>query len=582
MTFGEFMKKRAFGCVSFLLNLLAALWWTAERVNYAGISKALGADTNRSFWVMNLPIAICILLWVLAALSLLGLLVYEKSRALSVITVVTAIVFTGVIAAVIYLGSYEYLPFITYHFLISLFYTGLILFAAIILLFPLFGGKKGAWQKTLILALCIALAVLIGYELRPNRISCDAVVYAVEDEYQIVFSTTDNSVAWVEIGGTCYYDLYAGSMRSKDLVHKITVPQSVLDEAKAYTVCAQQMIYRGPFGGIKGEIITRQHTFRPVDTTDGIFFYTLSDIHENFKGAIAAAQTEAYALETLDFLIIAGDTVSMVEREKDAQGTNYVASAVTGGEIPVVYARGNHEIKGEMAEELYKYVGSKDQKFYYTFRLSGIRGIVLDLGEDHDDDWWEYYETAQFDAYRAEQTKMLEKLREEDYFADSTFNIVVCHIPVSFVNYRRNHQTVKNAWTRTLNSMNVDIAVYGHQHDLTVFEPGSDAVEPFKTLTYNPNFSGVEGKTYSGYLAETNFYGFMGGRAALDQLSEPKLFTTKEFTGLSVIVRPMDGGMTRGFFVNVQWINSLHEAVPVCNMFGTDFFRNEIIYQKKR
>lgn len=581
MNFSEFMKKRAFGVASFLYSLLVALFWNAERINWAGISKALGADTNPSFWVMNLPLLICILLWVLAALSLLGLIVYEKSRALSVVTFVTSIVFTVAIGVIVYMGSYDYLPFIVHHFLISLFYTGLLLFAAMLLFFRLASGRRGNLLKALMLALCIAMALLIGYGFRPNRFSYDAVVYAVEDEYQIVFSTTDNAIAWVEIGGEKYYDLYAGSMRSKDLVHKVTVPQSVLDEAKAYTICAQKMIYRGPFGGYLGKIITKEHTFRPVNTADGIFFYTLSDIHENFKGAIAAAETEAYSLETLDFLVIAGDTVSMVEREEDAQGANYVANAITGGEIPVVYARGNHEIKGELAEDLYKYVGSKDQKFYYTFGLSGIKGIVLDLGEDHDDDWWEYYTTAQFDAYRAEQTKLLTELRDNEYF-DGVFNMVVCHIPISFINSRRNHETVKNAWTRTLNGMNIDIAVYGHQHDLTVFAPGEDVVVPFKPLTYNPNFIGEEGRIYKGYLAETNFYGFMAGRAALDQTSEPRMFTTKEFTGLSVFVRPMDGGMTRGFFVNAAWMNSRHEAVPVCNMFGTDEPEDAFVYQKKR
>ena len=29
-------------------------------------------------------------------------------------------------------------------------------------------------------------------------------------------------------------------------------------------------------------------------------------------------------------------------------------------------------------------------------------------GEDHEDDWWEYYGTAQFDRYRQAQTRMLE------------------------------------------------------------------------------------------------------------------------------------------------------------------------------
>ena len=110
----------------------------------------------------------------------------------------------------------------------------------------------------------------MGYGLRGNRFSCDAVVYAVEDDYQIVFSTSDNSIAWVEIGGKRYFDLYAGSMRSEDLVHKISVPQTTLDSAGAYTICAQQMIYRGPFGGYKGKVISQDHSFTPVSSVGGL------------------------------------------------------------------------------------------------------------------------------------------------------------------------------------------------------------------------------------------------------------------------------------------------------------------------
>ena len=301
-------------------------------------------------------------------------------------------------------------------------------------------------------------------------------------------------------------------------------------------------------------------------------------------------------LAALAFSVSCNETVSIPQFDQTVQAPV--------GDIRALYVEVGHNmwcdypteqmLKGRTPEEAAALL-PEDKRPDFTMRCDdgqyrkvvdyavskGVNMIVLDLGEDHDDDWWEYYTTAQFDAYRAEQTKLLTELRDNEYF-DGVFNMVVCHIPISFINSRRNHETVKNAWTRTLNGTNIDIAVYGHQHDLTVFAPGEDVVVPFKPLTYNPNFIGEEGRIYKGYLAETNFYGFMAGRAALDQTSEPRMFTTKEFTGLSVFVRPMDGGMTRGFFVNAAWMNSRHEAVPVCNMFGTDEPEDVFVYQKKR
>ena len=37
-----------------------------------------------------------------------------------------------------------------------------------------------------------------------------------------------------------------------------------------------------------------------------------------------------------------------------------------------------------------------------------VYGMVLDIGEDHDDDYWEYYGTANYDEYRQEQIDFLQ------------------------------------------------------------------------------------------------------------------------------------------------------------------------------
>ena len=552
-------RSKTFSLLAFVYSLLVALFWTALRINYAGISKFLGADTNKSFLVMYLPVIICVLLWLLCAYSFFGFLRYPKKRIHTIISLILSAVFTVGIIVVIYFGSADYLPFILPHFFRSLLVSAALFMVALLLFFPWRSEKKGAVAaKAVLVAAMIAVAVFAGYKLKSNYFSCDAVVYAVEDNYQIVFSTNDNSIAWVEVGGARYFDLYAGSMRSKDLVHKICVPQTVLDKARAYTICAQQMIYRGPFGGFKGKVISKDHSFTPVDSSDGLKYYTLSDVHSSFDGAISAATKQG----DLDFLVILGDTVSMVESKKDANATSAMASAITNGSIPVIYARGNHEIKGEMAEDLYKYVGSQDQKFYFTFSLGDVKGIVLDLGEDHDDDWWEYYDTAQFDLYRDEQTALLQKCINEDFFAGCNYRMVLCHIPVTFVDGSDTHVRYKTEWTKLINEMDIDVMLSGHEHDLTVFAPG--VAEPGAELTYNSNFAGVEGKTYSGFLTDHNFYAFLAARAANDQLSDTQSLRTNAFTGLCIEADLPDAVQTARF------TNSLGENVPVCSMFGND------------
>ena len=471
------IKKDLWKILCVIWAMAVALFWFSMRVIWSGISKvlyeAMGKQEPTEF-LLNFPLYISILLWVLLAFAVVTLVRQGgKTRAVITLTVLLGF-FTVASAVVVVMGAIDYLYFILPKFFLS-FSVGLCIavFAALLFYPPVKNCKGCAALKSALVALAILVAVFEGYGVTlGSRFTYEPVVYAVEDTYQIVFSTNHPATAWVEIGGETYYDLFAGSMKSKDTVHKITVPQQKLDEAKAYSIHAEKMIYRGPFGGFKGKEISKEYTFRPVNSADGLVYYTMTDVHHARTGAVEAAR----AVENLDFLVILGDSVGMVEYEEDAQYSNVLAHDVTGGEIPVVYARGNHEIKGAYAEELYKYVGSKNERFYFWFTLSDVFGITLDLGEDHDDDWWEFYGTARFTLYHDEQTQFLRELAETKPYEDYRYTLVACHIPIQFVNSRKDHVDVKAEWTELLNRIQPDLAVYGHQHDLYPFLDGQETM----------------------------------------------------------------------------------------------------------
>ena len=103
---------------------------------------------------------------------------------------------------------------------------------------------------------------------------------------------------------------------------------------------------------------------------------------------------------------------------------------MTKGEIAVIYARGNHELKGKYAEEFHNFVGTYNDKFYYNVWLDNTYITVLDIGEDHDDDWWEYYDTAYYEEYRIDQYKMLEDTLTDARYLAYDYKMAVCHIPV--------------------------------------------------------------------------------------------------------------------------------------------------------
>lgn len=550
------LKKHGTRVAAVLWSLCNALFWLALRVNWAGISKFLGADKNPSFLVMESPLLVCILMFLLLAGELAELLFLPAKRCRTALSFALNALMSIAIGAVIAFGAIDYLSFILPKFLRSLLVCAGLIAVALLLFFPPASQTKRAKAgKAAVLAALLIAAVFLGYGIIPdNRFTYEPVVYAVEDTYQIVFSTADQSIASAEIDGVRYYDLYAGSMRSKARVHKVTVPQSALDAAKAYTVCAQKMIYRGPFGGYKGREIAKTYHFRPVDSSDGLVYYAMTDVHSAADGAI---RTASYCTD-MDFLVMLGDCVSMVESEADAQFANRLAHAVTRGEFPVVYARGNHEVKGAYAEDLYRYVGSLDQAFYYEFTLSDVYGVVLDLGEDHDDDWWEYYGTARFDSYRDAQTELLTRAADDGHADGYAYTLAVCHIPIPYVNYRHNHESAKAAWTAQLNRLQPDLVLAGHQHDLYPFLEGTIEMTPAHELAYNPAF---RSGTYGGYVTDFRFNAFITGRRGTSQTDEVSPLNRRDHIGLVTRVDLSSGEQVS------TYLNSAGQTVPVFNPF---------------
>ena len=114
------IRKYLLPGVSFGLTLLSGLFWVALRVNYSGISKFLGADTNQSFLIMNLPVMVCVLAWIGFALSVPGVILWEKRKWPCITALVIGVIVTVGAVVVVLFGAKDYLRFISVHFFRSL------------------------------------------------------------------------------------------------------------------------------------------------------------------------------------------------------------------------------------------------------------------------------------------------------------------------------------------------------------------------------------------------------------------------------------------------------------------------------
>ena len=317
---------------------------------------------------------------------------------------------------------------------------------------------------------------------KPEIFAALPTVYAVADKYVIIVPVNEPCLMWVGIGENEYYDDSNGILRSGRLTHKMTVPMAELDAARSYTVRWRKMIERKPYRSEVGEIEEYTSAFRPVDPDkERINIYNIADAHNRVDGPINAGKYFERTGEELDLLLLNGDIPNHSGDVAYFEAIHRIAAGVTGGEIPVVFARGNHDTRGVCAELIEDYTPTDNGVSYYTFRLGPVWGIVMDCAEDKPDDHVEYAHTICCEDFRRRETRWLEALcnAEKPEYSDGgiKYKIVVVHNPFT---ERRNppfdiEEDTFAHWASLLReNVKPHLMICGHVHKCYVTYPGGE------------------------------------------------------------------------------------------------------------
>ena len=92
-------------------------------------------------------------------------------------------------------------------------------------------------------------------------------------------------------------------------------------------------------------------------------FYHISDAHSKIEPCIRAA---GFFKGGPDALILNGDIPNHCGDMENRGQILKLAGAITGGGIPVVFARGNHDARGSYAEGLEEEIPHRNGRTYYT------------------------------------------------------------------------------------------------------------------------------------------------------------------------------------------------------------------------
>lgn len=298
-------------------------------------------------------------------------------------------------------------------------------------------------------------------------------VFAVHDTYHIMVQPTEESLMWVKVGEKEYYDDCNGVLCSRTRVHRMIVPAKELDEAGGYTICQRKVIERSTYYPKTGEVEESAYVFRPVRSSNPRCFH-IADTHNLVQEPVAAAK----AYGEIDFLILNGDLPDSSDEWRFFDVIYRISSEITKGEIPIVFARGNHDMRGHFAEHMMEYIPHENGKTYFTFRLGNIWGMVLDCGEDKPDTSVEYGSTICCHAFRERQTEFIkEVIRQKEYKAPGVkYKIIITHNPFTMPKpeYFYIEKEIYAEWAKLLDEfIKPDVMIAGHEHCVCVQRIGS-------------------------------------------------------------------------------------------------------------
>ncbi len=326
----------------------------------------------------------------------------------------------------------------------------------------------------------------------PELFKTTPAVFAAGEEYQIMIPVRGEALLWIEVGGRKFYDHSNGIMVSDTDMHRVTMPQKVLNEAKEYTVVYRKIIDRKPYYPESEDEVRTTFSFRPVrsfDETDTVRFYHLSDTHGRPDMPIEAAK---YFGEYLDFLIFNGDMIDHSGSTENFEVLYRIAEALTHGEIPIINSRGNHDMRGYCADRIKDYTPAVNGLTYYTVRLGDLYFILMDCAEDKDDSSLEYGHTVACHGFREAQT---EYLRDIIANADKTFRapgiahtFILSHMPFTRIDGApfNIEQDIYREWTRLISEeIHPSLLIAGHMHRAGVYCPGDE------NDSYGQNFKAV-------------------------------------------------------------------------------------------
>ncbi|NIA13145.1 MAG: metallophosphoesterase [Nitrospiraceae bacterium] len=292
----------------------------------------------------------------------------------------------------------------------------------------------------------------------------------------VMWVTSGRCLSWVEYGERDALDRKQfhsrhGLMDVSDRFQRATLTGLKPGATYSYRACSREIVKLLPYEVAYGATI-QSDVYRftvPEPDAAAVSFVVFNDMHQKLE--LRDALFPLAKQRPFDLAFLNGDILNYLQSSRQA-GTQLAKpyAELCGGERPFVFVRGNHEARGYEARNLLDAIDTPDGRYYYSFDWGPVHFVVLDTGEDKEDDHREYGGLVDFATYRAEEMAWLEREVRSTAFKNAPFRIVMAHMPI-LGERRRRSDAWQKAWCALLSEAKVDLHIAGHYHEFAIHEP---------------------------------------------------------------------------------------------------------------
>lgn len=253
-------------------------------------------------------------------------------------------------------------------------------------------------------------------------------------------------------------------------VHSIRITGLKPGRTYSYQVGSTRVVKMKAYWPEKGlETTSAVHQFTTLDAAkSAIRFSSITDTHENVARIDSLMKLVPWP--QTDFLVHTGDAFDWVDNEDQvfARWLDPIGKSL-GASKAMMFARGNHELRGQFARSLSDYLLASGEKYYRTRDAGPVHFYVFDTGEDKPDSTNVYSRLNRVEPYLAEQLAWFKNEASSNARAKSApFRVALMHQPLwgSMPNGSAE-------WQQAANDANIDLVIEGHDHTFSRTDAGT-------------------------------------------------------------------------------------------------------------